>query len=306
MNNTLNRAELTDSDALVFLDLFSTSQTDLCYFDPFSSETDQPQCIYNTPYFAYRLSDKQYGIARGCCNHWDCPRCGQLRARENYGRIVEGVRQFAKYELIWFYTITCRGRHLSRQDALDGYLTWTNNFLTAFRAITKRRKFIWSYVQVTELQKRGHPHSHILSTAPPPDVYESISRKWEIGADGKRRYLKVSKLQSRWFDEIMRSSGLGEQYDISLVNTAEGASRYVAKYLFKDTIFTSTWPKNWKRIRYSQNFPKLPDRNNHAFVLLSETDWYNLSRVASVVRTPDDETWFTASHFLTRHGVSVK
>ena len=61
------------------------------------------------------------------------------------------------------------------------------------------------------------------------------------------------------------------------------ASRYVAKYLFKPSIFTADWPAGWKRIRYSQSFPKAPERETTAIVLLNQGDWYKLAERAVVV-----------------------
>lgn len=59
-----------------------------------------------------------------------------------------------------------------------------------------------------------------------------------------------------------------------MVDSTEACSRYVAKYLFKSQT-ADVWPKGWKRIRYSQNWPKLPENHNpKAFVILTAWDWY--------------------------------
>jgi len=79
---------------------------------------------------------------------------------------------------------------------------------------------------------------------------------------------------SEWLMLASVNAGLGVQARISIVDTVEGCARYVAKYLFKDCM-GETWPKGWKRIRYSKSWPKLPDsKNPRAFAILSAWDWY--------------------------------
>ena len=82
--------------------------------------------------------------------------------------------------------------------------------------------------------------------------------------------------------------GLGWQYDISQLESVEGASRYVAKYLFKESIFSEVWPPKWQRVRYSRNWPKLPDVKGDAMVLLTSEDWHKLAVQALVIKTPNE------------------
>lgn len=276
------------------LDLFSTSPTLLRTCADFLSE----RCIYHAPFFACKVGGSRWSVIQGCCNHWDCPRCGRMVASQHYGRIVEGTRQLAETSDIWFITITCRGADLSRDDAVSHYLQWTNRLLDACRAKAKRAGEEWHYVQVTELQKRGHPHSHILTTFCPHDVYLGHTTKWEVGADKQRRANRILSLRSDWLQERVLSAGLGEQYDLSKVETVEGASRYVAKYMFKEAQFQNHYPKGWKRVRYSQSFPKLKREKSDAFVLLSRDDWRHLASLAVVVDAEQGEAFETAQYFL--------
>ena len=115
---------------------------------------------------------------------------------------------------------------------------------------------------------------------------------------GQRKKVKEAVLRSDWLAQQVVRSGLGKEYDISFVDTVEGASRYVAKYLFKDTIFTDKWPKGWKRVRYSQSFPKLPQKKSDAIVLLSQADWVELARKAVVVTTKNLADYSTAQFHL--------
>jgi hypothetical protein len=274
------------------LDLFSTSQTKPKRIAKNDRKTDKQiydECLNNAPYFAYQISAKKWGIVQGCCNDWNCPRCGQQRAREEYGRIVSGARELGKTNNLYMLTITCRGKELSYEDAENGYLVWTNNLLTTLRTSAKRAGKMWAYASVTERQTRQHPHSHYLTTYCPDDVVLVEKGKGKFSYTTGQTYLaKHATLQTAYLEKACVRAGLGWQYDLSKLDSVEGASRYVAKYLFKETVFSTKWPKGWRRVRYSQNWPKLPDVKGEAIVLLSKFDWYRLSRLAAVVVTKDD------------------
>ena len=278
------------------LDLFSTSQTSECS----SSVT----CAYSAPYFAYQKEGKIYGLLQGCCNHWDCPRCGVYRAKSEYGRIVHGCEKLSETRALYFITVTCRGAELSLQDAEQNYLRWTNRFFTACRTKAKREGQDWCYVQVTEKQKRGHPHSHILTTFCPNDICEGVKANW-VRCNGVLACEWIPCLRSSWLQEQSIRSGLGSEYDVSRVKTAAAASRYVAKYMFKDSMFGTHFPKGWKRVRYSQNFPKLPVRKTDAFVLLSRADWQKLAGLAACIVCDSVHTQEEALHNLRGHDILI-
>lgn len=281
-----------------FLDLFSTSQT-------FSSKTAKLAltcaseiCINNAPYFAYQKHEKTYGVVQGCCNSWNCPRCGLQRAKHEYGRIVEGCRKLSEEHDLWFITITCRGKEMTHAEAVAGYLGWTNKLLTCWRQYAARHHQFWAYAAVTEHQKRGHPHSHILTTFQSPNIVEGLHKGYKRDNLGEGIYEETQTLLSDYVHESCVRAGLGAQYDLSRVENSEAASRYVAKYLFKNTVFTERWPKGWKRVRYSREFPKLPTRSTNAFILLTNDDWRRLARMAVIVTTDCSETKDLALHQL--------
>lgn len=280
------------------LDPFSTSQKKVLnmHLKPQRCASGIPlKCSYNAPYFAYLMVGKTWGVVQGNCHHWDCPRCGLGRAKHEYGRIIEGCKSIAENHVIWFITITCKGKGLSHEEAEANYLKWTNRFLSACRARCKNLEQTWTYVQVTERQRRGHPHSHILTTFNPGDCTIGRVTKWKTDNSGRREPIEVRAIRSQWLAGQVIRSGLGDQYDISYVRTHEGASRYVAKYLFKETIFENTWPKHWKRVRYSQTFPKLESALTEAKVMLSRDDWMWLSRqaVRVICENTDTEEYVT-------------
>jgi len=284
------------------LDLFSTSPTryqDLCFSPEFA------KCSYGAPYFAFQREGKRFGIVQGCCNHWDCVRCGIQVAKKHYGRIVEGCKALSEHDQLWFITITCRGKEVSVNDAEKNYLSWTSRFLDSAYASAKRVGKTWAYVQVTERQKRGHPHSHILTTFAPPDVFEGTRPDWRRRNDGELVQETVSCLRSTWLARAVVSSGLGSQYDISQVRTVEAASRYVAKYMFKKSQFEAHFPKGWKRVRYSQSFPHLAKKQSTAFVLLTRDDWMHLATLAAVVDVDSAQTASEAHYYLQGSGILI-
>lgn len=248
------------------LDLYSTLQTSAANgIDIDTGEwlnKDVP-CQYRAPLVAYVCAGVGR-IAQGCCNHWDCSRCGEARAKQEYGRIVYGCEKLASDgHQLYFWTLTCRGRELSLEDAERDYYEWTNRLLTNARATAKRAGGFWSYVQVTERQKktRAHPHSHLITTFLPGDAVRTAS------AGGNDVYVSL------WFTRANHSAGLGSQHKISHVSSPEAVARYVAKYLFKDTA-RDIFPPKWKRVRYSRNFPqRIRAELSFSSLLQSPRDW---------------------------------
>jgi len=281
------------------LDLFSTSQTKQKSPKRKGIKNDRriyDECLNNAPYFAYQIDGKKWGLVQGCCNDWLCPRCGQQRAREEYGRIVSGAREIGKTSKLYMLTVTCEGMGLDVQKAEDNYLVWTNRLVSNLRVQTKRSGKVWAYASVTERQDRGHPHSHYLTTYCPPDAILVKKGEWKASIEEGRGYVaRHDTLQSAILEQASIGAGLGWVYDLSELRSVEGASRYVAKYLFKETIFTTKWPKGWRRVRYSQNWPKLPEIKGNAMVLLTTFDWYKLSLLAVRVITNDRVAFAHAS-----------
>jgi len=274
------------------LDLFSTSQTNRRSKKSPQGKNDKhiyDACANNAPCFAYEITKKTYGVVQGCCNDWNCPRCGQQRAREEYGRIVEGARKIAETHQLYFLTITCRGREMTVEQAENGYIEWSNRLLTRLRTSFKRAGREWYYASVTERQKRQHPHSHYVTTYCPQDAIFIAKGKWKhYYTTGENFPANHNTLQSESLERACVGCGLGNQYDISRVESVEAGSRYMAKYLFKESIFSTVWPKNWRRVRYSQNWPKLDDKTGTAFILLSAADWFRLGNAALIIRTQND------------------
>ncbi len=294
-----------DSKNSVPLDLLRITQKSVLSFDELSSNFFAV-CVNNAPHFAFRdFSKKTWVIVQGCCDSWNCPKCGIKRAKHEYGRMLEGARELAKTNELYFFTITCLGRELSWEQSEAGYPLWTNRLLSTLRANAKTRGVHWAYVQVTERQARGHPHSHFITTYFPKDLAEGFVQKWQQ-ISGKRVSKNVPALRSEYLSKRLASAGLGSQYDITLVRSADATAKYVAKYLFKQAMFTTVWPKKWRRIRYSHSFPKLPERNSEAMLLMRAEHWHDLGSKAIQVSPQDDASLRSARHYFRISDIIIK
>lgn len=285
------------------LDLFSISQTK---FDFGLSPRPLPKCINHAPYFAYVTEGNHYAVSQGNCHSWTCPRCGIGRAKQEYWKIVNGAIQLVKQGYaLYFLTITTRGSGLSVAEAETNYLEWTNRFLTNLRTKSTRNADYWCYGQITERQKRHHPHSHILTTFNPYDAVEGIKAGYTTGKDGIKRYGDQKTLKSDLVGDACISSGLGQQYDLTLVRKPEAVSRYVGKYFFKQSLLTS-WPKGWHRVRYSQNWPKEKMEKSDAFALIGREDWYNLATCADTITCMGHDCFELVNGIMASYPVKVR
>ena len=98
------------------------------------------RCEYGAPIIAYRIkSSAVWHLYQTCCNHWECARCGETRAKQEYGRIVNGMRELHEtHGEIYFITVTCKGRKMSLAESESSYMKWTNRLLTNWRKHAKK------------------------------------------------------------------------------------------------------------------------------------------------------------------------
>lgn len=254
------------------------------------------QCVAFTPTIIVK-SDARIVAYRASCNSWACPVCSQKRARKEYARIVKGIdaiEQRCDYPL-FFITLTAQShRTQSLVAALSEYGYQTNKLMNAIRIRAVRELGASPYyVAVTELQKRGYPHTHmIIAGYVRRGFYRRSVSSWRV-IDGYRRKVSRDTIGDAWLERELVSSGFGTQYDIQYAANGGGLSRYLAKYLFK-SLPQYTFPKNWRRIRYSRNFPKLPERSvgdAEVTVLLKNDDYkrYARSQASPVIVNGDTE-----------------
>lgn len=291
------------------LDLYSTSQTkqkryksydgilspqdqrDIARTTHISKRQQADYCKRGAPFICYEDTPGKWVLVQGCCNNWECERCGHIRARKEYGRIVEGAQKLEDQgHALYFWTLTCRGADMPLETAESDYMKWTNRLLTACRAKCKRGGGFWCYMQVTERQQRLHPHSHILATFAPDDVRPYSKGDWLLNG----AIAKHDGLWSDWFHARNVSAGLGPMCDLSEVQHAAAVAVYISKYLFKEAM-TTKWPKGWRRIRYSRNWPKtdVSQKDVNAFPVMSKSDWLKVDTLPHV--TAADDTVYYAS-----------
>lgn len=249
------------------------------------SQTKPLFCPYGAPLIAMIFRGNA-SIQQACCNHWECPLCGQQRAKQEYRRIVFGAECLAdEGRKLYFWTLTCRGREMSLESAEENYLVWTNVLLTNARTRAKRKMHHWAYCQITERQKRLHPHSHIITTYLPNDAV------CDQGDEKNRNYT------SEWFTRGNQTAGLGGQHRISEIDDASAVARYVAKYMFKDSMLTR-WPAHWRRVRYSRNWPRPPYvKAEFVISLFKPEDWRQADNQNVVYVCDTDEIF----HLAQRH-----
>jgi hypothetical protein len=283
------------------LDLFSTSQT-------------KQKCVNNAPYICIPKDTGAAALYQGCCNSWYCPRCSEKRARFEYGRMVVGARELAERSKLYMMTITCKGKE-TVEESEKHYLERTNRLHSNIRIKAKRDKMAKvEYAAVLERQGRGHPHTHYMTTFCPNDAYFIVDHYERYCADVQRinkeipedmRYspVEIEKIDHRqlfsyWLALACVSAGLGVQVRLAIADLVEGASRYIAKYLFKDAQITE-WPKGWKRIRYSSGWPKMPViQATSAFPVFSSADWYKVASIENGVECWGKEVFERAVRHL--------
>lgn len=270
-----------------------------------AEEAYRARCVNHAP-FIFWVDARGVGhLSQGCCNSWECPRCTLIRAKQEYWRIVRGVEALDEAgEELYFVTLTCRGRDMPLQEAEENYLLWTNRLLTTMRTRAKGQGVTWAYAAVTERQQREHPHSHMITTFCPSDALETNK---VVTKNGVQEVRKV--LISSWFLSRVQSAGLGPQYEITRVGSPRAVAVYVAKYLFKEQQRTH-WPKGWRRVRYSQSWPKQPEGSDEgdtarlAFAVLSQGDWERVALTAVPLQA--EEAWIAeVAHAHGLNGVEV-
>lgn len=230
--------------------------------DQIQDITKRPSfCSYGAPFIAF-IEDGKYAIQQACCDHWDCPRCRVFLVAKLRRRILYGAETYATQDvLLYFWTFTCRGRDLDLATADEHYYEWTNRALSRLRAQALREGALWSYVQVTERQKRGAAHSHFLHTFRPADALPAGKRK---GHDA---------LASLSFLQAVVDAGLGPQCEITIVDTPERAASYISGYLTKNDV-GDPFPPKWHRVRWGKKWPKVPEKvMDFAAPLMTRRDW---------------------------------
>jgi len=242
------------------------------------------RCDNRAPHIAVKNGDT-WTVYQGCCNSWNCSRCGYIRASTEYHRILSHSSALtnAGHNLA-FVTITAPGTgEITAHEADAVWYSSTTKFLNSYRKHVQRGGEHWTYVCVTERQKRGHPHAHYLMTCVPSDTHLSGPGAYDLAKIAS----SDERLRSDWMSKQLERSGLGKIYDIQEVDDTNRVVAYISKYLFK-SLQNEFWPKGWRRVRYARNWPKTPkNAAEDAFPLLSGEDWRRLGGLGQKVYTRD-------------------
>ncbi len=163
-------------------------------------------------------------IMRTYCGSWNCPTC-RRRLAQYWARNVYYGACLWRPNPLYFLTFTMPGW---MTDPAQGYRELPKCWNT-FRQIGIRGYECFSYAAFAEEQdlNRGMVHLHVITTA---------------------------NLPTR-LNEIALHCGFGPQANNQLM-TGHGAAYYVTKYASKTLPHA---PRNFRRVRISQVWPRLPE-----------------------------------------------
>jgi len=171
------------------------------------------------------------------CGSWNCPDCARQNARMWAWRCKLHIQEHGGRAYFW--TLTLRGKF---RTAGEGYLALPGLWDRLRKRLARAGVQGWSYCAFVEGQPgRGYmPHFHIIS---------------------------MIKCPIRLKDLAM-ASGFGFQADEQRINDKKAAS-YCAKYASKQNPHT---PKNFRRVRASRDWAKLPDKDYPAIIVKSKAE----------------------------------
>jgi len=166
------------------------------------------------------------------CKMWSCPYCAEVNKNLWIMRAFHGAAVLMDGEikpqdnLISFLTLTSE-RSLGPAASIAVFgSAWNLLRLRARRSAPQGQ-----YLLVPERHKDGRLHAHAIETF---------------------------NLGTRWWKDNAAEVGLGYIAEEDVARSAAGAAYYAGKYLAK-SLDVTTWPKNWRRVRTSRGWPKLPE-----------------------------------------------
>jgi len=209
-----------------------------------SSDTTKADECQNghRPYLLGRNPETgQCVLYRPDCKQWTCPYCGVVRAKQWAHRVrcvVRGeVETDTEKTRFWFLTLTSHERLYSLEYQIKAFRHAWDMLLKRIRRVVKRAL---TFVCVPELApETGRFHIHAFFD-------------WSFNAAYERKD-KDKGWYSLWLHENPRQVGLGYEYNLKPVSSANGAAYYITKYLTKT--LSLDLPKGFRRVRTSQHFP---------------------------------------------------
>ncbi len=161
------------------------------------------------------------------CKMWSCPYCALVNRGLWAIRGFHGAEILAEHGAsIDFLTLTSHER-LNKNGSIYVFpKAWKK-----LRQRAARETGHFDYLLIPEQHQDGRMHIHAIETA---------------------------HLGQEWWITNARQCGMGWKDEETPVRTPAGAAFYVVKYLTK-SIDVLTWPKGFRRVRASRDWPKLPD-----------------------------------------------
>lgn len=194
---------------------------------------------YNRPYLkACDNTTQTVYFIRPDCKSWSCQPCAARRAAvwrhvASYG----GDALLAQGLGLSFVTLTS---HEVVRSVTAGVAVWRKSW-PKLSARWRRRAPGAQYFYVGEQKKAMNFHVHMVTSA---------------------------DIQTRWYKDNARACGMGYEAKAVPVTSGIECGGYCTKYLVK-AIAVEGWPKYWRRINTSRNWPK-PEEPETPY------DWTNL------------------------------
>lgn len=219
------------------------------------------------PFLSATSTDKPFTVIfRPRCKSWGCPYCAEINKKLWALRGAHGAGELiAEGRAVKFVTLTSHEK-LNPNGTL---IVWPK----AWKKLHARAKYKGGkqpYLMIPERHKDNRLHQHMLTA-------------WDMS--------------ETWWKDNARAVGLGYMAKVKPVKSGPLAAWYVTKYLVK-SLDTIDWPTKFRRIRTSQDWPKLPETEKPAewsFAPLSEREPLdiaikNLERAGRTVFVVDNDT----------------
>lgn len=162
------------------------------------------------------------------CKSWTCPTCAKINRSLWAVRAFHGAQVLNQTlsQSIDFLTLTSH----EKLDRAGSLAVWPKSW-KKLRERARHATGGFQYLLVPEQHADGRLHVHAVETA---------------------------GLGKRWWKDNARACGLGFMAEEEEARTPQGAAYYVVKYLTKSIGYLD-WPRGFRRVRTSQDWPKLPE-----------------------------------------------
>ncbi len=204
------------------------------------------------PGAAGRVTPLRVAESYSACRSWTCEHCSRGRRievrRHLSGALADQGRRYR------FITLTfAEDLRLDRVEDLREARRRRSEWVREIRRIFGRE---FEYGEVGEPTKHGRIHLHALTATPTswPKLPKCRGRKGEAFACACPDRVE-SRLPYRGpcIQKLAHRAGIG-WVDIRVVRSPKAAAGYVTKYLTKDAVTSTPWPKGARRYTYSRRW----------------------------------------------------